>query len=251
MAKPLTRRNSLGDLYTRTPVVESQIAEALKLDPPSLLERARISAYEAPDYFQGECLVYMIREYCSRGEDLFTCNLFEVLFARCSGFIYGLLNISDNHNREDAYQEVVTNLTEKIINLESDEADFYQVRFWLGLKRLAITEFGRQVRRSDEIKASVSLDDLVEEGDLVEPATQLEEMLSREVLAECREGLLVLKMPQREAFILRHYDGWPIESKDSSKVTLSVRFGVTPRTIRNWLSEAENALRKWRAARGV
>jgi len=47
-------------------------------------------------------------------------------------------------------------------------------------------------------------------------------------------------------FVLRHYEGWPIEDKDPSVPTISRHFQRTPRTIRNWMREAENVLAAWR-----
>ena len=50
----------------------------------------------------------------------------------------------------------------------------------------------------------------------------------------------------RTAFILCHYEGWPIKSDDPSEVTISTYFDVTPRTIQNWLVVAEKSLIKYR-----
>ena len=61
-----------------------------------------------------------------------------------------------------------------------------------------------------------------------------------------KEGLNILKEPYRTVFILYYYEDWPIESKDPSKMTISKHFKKTEKTIRNWLKEAREQLRRWR-----
>ncbi len=61
-----------------------------------------------------------------------------------------------------------------------------------------------------------------------------------------REALALLDEPMRTAFVLRHYEGWPIEDRDETVPTISRYFNKTPRTIRNWMTTAEQALAAWR-----
>ena len=63
------------------------------------------------------------------------------------------------------------------------------------------------------------------------------------------EALASLEEPQRSVFVLRYYQGWPVESKHPGEPTISGYFGVTSRTIRNWLTSAEKRLSEWREER--
>ena len=244
--KPLTRRNSEGELYARLPEVESQIEAALLLEGPSLLEKARINNKDSKDFLKEECLVYMIRHYHALEEPKMVSDLFQVLLSRCTGSIQTHLASLD-HRADDAFREVIVELTDQVLDLESDRGDYFQVRFGLGLKRLTISEFAKQKREKKKEEIAFSLDEQREGPDGEETAIEIQnESLSPESIAMCKEGLGVLTYPYNEVFILRHYSGWPIDSTNPDKVTLSSRFKVTPRTIRNWLKEAEEILKKWR-----
>ena len=63
------------------------------------------------------------------------------------------------------------------------------------------------------------------------------------------EALATLEEPHRTVFVLRHYQGWPVESKHPGDPTISGYFGVTSRTVRNWLTTAEKRLAEWREER--
>ena len=49
-----------------------------------------------------------------------------------------------------------------------------------------------------------------------------------------------------DAFLLHHYWGVPIDSKEPDKHTLRKHFGVSEKTVRNWLRRAEEAFAKVR-----
>ena len=59
-------------------------------------------------------------------------------------------------------------------------------------------------------------------------------------------ALSQLEEPIRSAYLLRYLEDWPIEDKDPAVQTISRHFGKTPRTIRNWLSKADEILEAWR-----
>lgn len=244
--KPLTRRSSEGELYIRPPEVESQIKSALLLDRTSFLEKACIQDRNLKDFLKEECLVYMIRHYHDLGDREMVSNLFKELMSRCVEFIHKHQK-SLGQRAEDAFREVIANLTDKLLDLESDRGDFFQARFWLGLKRLTLTEFNKQIREMKKEEKTFSLSNQKEGPNGPEMAIEIQdESMSQEEIAMCKEGLAVLKYPYNEVFILRYYSGWPIDSNDPDKVTLSSHFKVTPRTIRNWLNKAEETLKKWR-----
>jgi hypothetical protein len=253
--QPLTRRNSAGAVYQRIASVQSQIEAALRLTSSQLIERARISDDQAPDYFQEECLVYLIREFHRRGDESAVSDLAEILLRRCKNMIYGRLQRLGLQAVDDAFCDVIRDLFTPILDLESDRGDFLQVRFGHVLKKLTIGVYNQYVRGiKKEAEYTVPLssvagnepegDDDMRNGiqldDVADPSISMEQRLLY------REGLSSLKDPYRTVFVLRFYEGWQIESVDSSEPTLSRYFGKTPRTIRSWLMQAEQMLERWR-----
>lgn len=247
--KPLTRRNRQNESYTRTEKVETEIRSALSLDWSALIARASISDKSSPSFLQEESLVYFIRDALGRKEEKAFRNLIQILHSRCVNYIYSCFSSFDPDKRDDAFQNVITHVIDKIMDLEDDGGDFFQVRFWLALKRAVLTEYGRQVKAIEEDEEKlVFLDEQVEGEEGLEPRMELPgNCISPEDLTILKAGLTAIQGARhRKAFILRYYEGWPIKSNDPEEVTLSSYFGVTPRTIQNWLDAAEESLAKWR-----
>jgi DNA-directed RNA polymerase specialized sigma24 family protein len=253
--QPLTHCTSAGEVYQRTASVHAQIEVALTLTSSQLIEQARISDSQSPDYFQEECLVYLIRDFHRRSDTRTVNDLAELLIRRCQRMIYGRLLAFDLESVEDAVQDVIADLFDHILDLKSGRSDFLQVRFWLALKSLIISVYRRYLAQAEkaenviplsslagyelekvnnDMPTDVSLDDVVDHS------------ISVERLALCREGLMVLEERYRRVFIMRYYGGWQIESTDPSMPTLSRYFKKTPRTIQSWLTYAENVLEHWR-----
>src|SRR3712207_5692366 len=80
--RPLTHRNRQGEVCQRSEAVEERIRSALCLKPTAMIEEARVRDYKVPNYLQEECLVYLIREYKSRGERRVVEELSEILLRR-------------------------------------------------------------------------------------------------------------------------------------------------------------------------
>ena len=245
--RPLTHCNKSGEPYLRTEKVEEEIKSALILDWPSLITRAQISDKTLPDFFQEESLVYYIREALIQNEKTAVNSLFNVLHGRCVKYIHYFFRSFSIDRQQDAFQNIITNVVDKIINLDDDSGDFFQVRFWLGLKRLIITEYGSQTEDVEENERLIFLDEQKEGEDGIEPRIEISaDSMSSDNLASIKMGLSSINDPYRKAFILRYYEGWPIKSNDPDEVTISSYFNVTPRTIQYWLDIAEEGLAKWR-----
>lgn len=253
--QPLTHCSSTGEVYQRTAAVHSQIKAALTLTSSKVVERARIADHDSPDYFQEECLVYLIREFRRRGDERLVNDLSVILIDRCKNMIYGRLQALGQLGVEDAFNDVILDLFAPILDLGSDRGDFLQVRFGLALKSLIIGVYNRYVKgMKKEAENTVPLsstaghepegDDDVRNGvqldDLTDPSIPMEQRLLY------REGLSMLREPYRTAFILRYYEGWQIDAKDPSVPTLSRYFKKSPRTLQTWLALAEERLEHWR-----
>lgn len=244
--RPLTRRNADGQVYRRLPEVEAQLVAALRLEPRQLLERAATSDPAAPGYLCEEALVYLLREAHGLGERETATALAEALVRRATPTIRARLRALGRGRLEEACADVVEELFVRILDLDSDRGDFLQVRFGVVLKRLCIDVFGRYVHQPREQPLAVGEpgEDEDDPLELAEPSLPLDErVLLQEALARLDE-------PYRSAFVLRYYEDWPVEDRDPSVPTLSRHFGVTPRTIRNWLRRAHETLQRWRGEEG-
>lgn len=257
--RALTKRTGSGALYTRTEVVEQQIRSALVMTPDALLQRLRVSDSDtqAPDYIQEEALVYLIQDAFATGQEGLANDLWTVLLKRCAAFLYAKFRSLGTETAKDAQQVAVEKLLVAIIDLEHGRGDFYQVRFWLGLKKLAITTFEtyhdaaeREVPASSLVREDAEEDadgsEALDEDHLILGHTRF---VSPEDHAMISDALAHIPPHCRDAFVLRHYHNWQIESKDPAEPSISEALGKTPRTIRNWLKTAEEAVASWRGAR--
>jgi len=243
-------------VYQRHTVVDSQIREALRLYPEELRQRAEIRDDASPDFIREEALVYLIRHYHKTENSQSVDDLSECLVTRCATLINGRLSGLGADWQEDGFSEVVVELFDRILDLDSDRGDFLQVRFWVVLKRLTVQVFRKMLKVDQNTIPLDSLagydDEAVAAAEVDVPASSTHE--TRSVESEAIDSILIkdalsqLDEPIRSAFLLRHYAEWPIEDQDSSVRTISKHFGKTPRTIRNWLASAEECLAAWREA---
>lgn len=258
--EPLTRRTPDGAIYQRPPEVEAQIASALALPTRVLIERAGGCDPADPTYLREECLVYMIRHYQRTAQKDVVRDLSIALLRRCAKPIHGRLASLGSDLKDDGFSAVVEQLFTRILDLDSDRGDFLQVRFGRALKFLITDMFNNLVRQHQRTQGTIplsalagydaadaedTLDDVRHRSlDVVPPVAPAH--LSPELSALCREALHLLQPSHRNAFVLYHYGGWPIESSDPTVPSLSRYFGKSPRTIRLWLQQAERVLEDWR-----
>ena len=250
LPEPLTKRKKAdGKIYRRQAVVDRQIREALKLDHKELRRRSEIRDEESPDYLKEESLVYLIRHYHKVGNQRVVNDLSKsLLYHRSAKYIYKRLGSLRGDLRDEGYSNVVAELFSRIIDLRSDRGDFLQIRFGLCLKRLTVQVFRKQLNQLKLERNSIPLTslegyDVEETNPLVRPRSIELEVIEKDLI---RAALSQLKEPLRSAYLLRYYENWPIEDQDPNVQTISRHFNKTPRTIRNWFTEAEKCLEAWR-----
>ena len=151
---PLTRRRPDGTPLQRSPHVEAQIVRVLALSPDELMQRAALRDSRTTEYLQEETLVYLIRAFHHFGDSGVVNALSEALLRRCVRFIHQKLSALGKNEAEEAYGEVIRQLFERILDLNTDRGDFLQVRFWVVLKRLTISIFRGYMARINEERVS-------------------------------------------------------------------------------------------------
>jgi hypothetical protein len=258
---PLTRRNRDGDLYLREPRVERQIAGAVTVPGAELRRRMAIADRDSSAYLVEETLVYLLRHYRLAGDEQTVSDIAEALVRRITPITRKYLSSLGPDALEEGYSEVVTRMSGEILDLSTDRADFYQVRFWVRIKRICIQVFNELLANHKRGLNEISFSDIpgdydekeagpagITEGDkrsVYVPSGEAA-VVESDLLREARRVLTQLDEPFRSAYLLRHYRGWPIEHQDPSVETISRFFGKTPRTIRSWLKKADEMLAPWR-----
>ena len=252
LPQPLTRRNADGQVYQRLAVVDRQIEEALGLNDQELRSRLAVRDEESPAFLKEESLVYLIRHHHAAGDRKWVTDLTECLLKRCATWINGKLSGLRTDLKEDGNAEVVAEVFARILDLASDRGDFLQVRFWRGIDRITVDVFRKQIKQFDSDYSldddQTDIDDLAQRGAVVLPTASAGGRVESEVIDNVliEAALNQLEEPIRSAYLLRHLEDWPIEDKDPAVQTISRHFGKTPRTIRNWLSKADEILEAWR-----
>ncbi|HEY1293617.1 MAG TPA: sigma-70 region 4 domain-containing protein [Chloroflexota bacterium] len=249
LIEPLTHCNLQGAPYERLRKVEQQIQAALALSADDLVARARIDDRAYADYLQEEALAYFIRRAHRSADDDLANDLSGILVKRCTLVLKIQLRALRQDLLEEAIAETIADLFELLVEPEgSDRGDFLQVRFWVAVRPLRIAAFNRAVKQSDRELLMVAIDPTGAGGDDGEeqglevsdpraPAPDVQ-LLTDEALARLEPNI-------RQAFVMR-LEGWPVEDRDPSVPTISRHFGRTSRTIRNWLTQAEEQLAAWR-----
>lgn len=256
LAKPLTRSTKAGTPYVRPPEVESQLNELLGESAAEQLARAKCTDKGASQFLKDECLVYVVREAWLADDSALYSELSQQLIRRCIRAIQRTLRLLGvaADDLQDVYGDVITEMMTAILDDEG-AGDFYQAKFRRALRFLTLKVHARYERqherlmtenrlyapRSEEDEEDGSLEEWVRQpGDVAEDAVQL---------LEIRQALAAIRDPRhQQAFVLHHYDDWPIETQDPLAPSVSGHFEVTPRTVNNWLRAAERDLAEWRAA---
>lgn len=260
----LTRHRPNGDVWARSAAVQAEITATLRLSQDERFRRAGIRQREQSDFMSEECLVYLLRDAQARGDDHARSKLWGCFVSRIQLRIASRLAKLGPEHVEEGYAAVLRDIGLAILDLSTDRGDFLQVSFMTGLYRRTTTEFRTQRRAKVRTQATVPLSRLAgEEGPHAEPEDQGEAQVARdrwddgepsaldvlvgaEDKAAASHALASLPPQERQAFILRHYEGWQIESNDPAEMTISKALNRSGRQIRNYLAKAEERLRAWR-----
>jgi len=280
MVEPLRKRHANGSLYQRRANVERELEELEKLTLPQILARARAGEHSGNTTVSSEALVYFLRHEARTGgsHGAGVDGLVSILMERAERTLRRHISDAfDEFQREEICGEVMDGLVDDITDT-GDRGDYAEVNFndWLAHNRDdACRKALRRAKRSERLGDEV--DDLAEVDDALpgrreepkHPASAEPTPEAGAALAEAREKA---RLPHQieagefspedqyriaaavkqanldpnvlEAFLLHHYWDVPIDSKEPEKHTLRKHFGVSEKTVRNWLRRAEEAFAK-------
>lgn len=241
----LTRPDPRRPGYTlrRSELVKTQIKEALALESHVLIERAKLDDYNSPEYFKEECLVYLIRRYLQEGQDELASSLIASLQRRCSKHIHIKIRrlLAPTHI-DDCFADAIGAIFTPIVDLRTDRGDFAQAFFQVFLEYQITHVLRRYMKLQRQDSRTDSLDAEPDEKGGV-PLVHIPRVGHDSVFNQVAisKGLEILPWRQRVA-LLMYYGGWDIDNKDPNVLTISKHFGVSERTIRRWITAAEEQL---------
>ena len=243
---PLTRKTADGGRLRRPEAVERSIAEALDLDTPELLRRAKENRPEAQGFLPPECLTHLVRHHLRYGDRDIAERVLPFLLKRCERVLRNTVRGFGPAATEDVRAEILGLLAVALAE-PGDGADFFEVRFALAFKRLTIDVCRRQ-RRYDQRMVTASAAATEDEGE----AEALERLAAREMNPSAfdeserlalRQALERLDDDQRRLLLLHRGLGIPINARQQEGPNLVDLFGVSERTVRYRLRRAEATLR--------
>jgi hypothetical protein len=243
--RPLTKCREDGTPYTRRAEVEREIAMTLTLSLEEIVARARAGTAQP---LRDETIVYWLRESWHRTKRWHEA-LVEILSERCARHL--LPKVRSYRDAVNDPADIVSSVLVDILDrIRKNNADYLEVAFLSYIERRFVDHVRgilNEQKHFGEIAPLGSGDcDDEDDGTVPEPADR--GRLSVEDQVMLRQALQALRAAKGDqhyhAFILHHLNGWPIgENKEPH--TLSERFNVTGRTIRNWNRESERFLRAW------
>lgn len=241
--KPLTKRTRQGELYVRRADAELQIEKLLTLEKPQILEMLDGGKRrDEADYLLDESLVCLFREARRSDDD----ELFNQLYIELNRRIWKLFlkfrgKFREQADFEDFGQKIEMAIVRKLIDTDSDRADFAQVQFGSFVISEAKSVWKQNlaaINKDKEFLETPREDD--ETG-----ASELENLALKDISTEqkliIREGLRKLSTDHQTVAAML-LDGFQIESKNENELTISRHLGVSSRTIRNWIKEMRSTL---------
>lgn len=245
--KPLTKRTRQGELYVRRADAELQIEKLLTLEKPQIFEMSgNGKRRDEADYLLDETLVYLFRQARKSGDD----ELFNHIYSELNRRIWKLFlkfrsKFKEQADFEDFGQKIEMAIIRKLLDTDSDRADFAQVQFGSFVVSEAKAVWKQNlvaIIRDKEFIETPREDD--ETG-----ASELENLAIGELSDErkmiVREGLSKLST-EHQTIAAMLLDGIQVESKDENELTISRHLNVSSRTIRNWIKEMRSTLEDYK-----
>ena len=235
---PLSRKTRGGGVLQRPAGVTAEIATAIDLTPAEIVERA--------ETMPEECMVYLIRNDLRAGDRRLAERLTPRLLERCEATLRGSIRGFPPAAADEIREEVLGRLALALAG-PGDQADFFEVRFALALKRLRIDACRRERRR---LQGLVVLDDAPESTSPSESAVELAPPApaNQDDRLLIRQALGALTPEERKIVVLHKIHGVPLAGMTAGSNLVGL-LGRSERTLRNRLRSAEAKLRDFQRRR--
>lgn len=239
-SSPLLRPLQKTGRYRET-LVEQQIQSLLSCTAVEFRRRLRVKDRSADDYLREETLVYFLRERQHAGDTHAAGEIARLLVERSAGFLARNLTCWRQlapHQVEDCLRDAQMRMIQDLFS-EDAQCEFWEVRFWLCLKRRLLNCVARYNRTADnEIHPEPPPESAGAPGDWWE--TRLSDAApTPHECAELGEALSLLSERERQVFVLYHAERW-------TQQEIAQQLQITDRTVRNILGRAEARLQQWR-----
>jgi DNA-directed RNA polymerase specialized sigma24 family protein len=258
-AAPLTFSSLDGAPFQRLPAVEAEIAAALAQDPASW---SSTSASLAPETLVHLCRVLQAREDPKDRTRRRLGELLLILERRVARVIQKHAQGFDETTTEEIAAEVSQLVLERILEPVPDRAgEFLEVRFAAAVLRWTLAAVAKR-RRTRPKKSAVAAALKRDEEPLPHQVTTERAAVDGSTVPDPEAILLLaedapptdfnvfraiaaVRDPRhREAVVLHHLQGWPIQHKNPQIQTLCSRFGVSDRQIHKWIAVALDEMRE-------
>lgn len=246
---PLTHKRRDQRVYFRREEVTLQLEELSKTPEEVLARRIRIEQEDENESIKSESLVFLYRHYMytELAGDIFTTLSLRI---RRLVFQFRVRFAQPEVDFDDFLQSMNEEVLGKISD-PSDAGDYAQVSFGPFVLGIAGNVL-RKLERENKIKRVT--DSLEESFDGTDEAPPKINPVASDLSADKRlliaEAINSMEEPHRTAWLLHHKEGYQIESNDPGETTVATLIGVTGRTVRNRLKEAERQLQAWKGGFG-
>lgn len=246
---PLTHTTRDGNVYERRKEVILQLEELSISTEEVLARRIRVEREDEQDSIKSEALVFLYRTYL--GTDL-SNTIYDVLALRIRMMVLQFRGrfAQPEVDFEDFLQSMHFAVLEKITD-PSDAGDYAQVSFGDFVVSLA----GNFLKKAETQNKRKKITDSIEETiDGSEDAPSRITIVAKGVSPDKRllleEAINSMSEINQKAWLLYHVEGYQIESKNPAETTIATLLGVTGRTVRNRLNEAQKQLENWKGGFG-
>lgn len=232
---------SLRPLQTdrqRTSEVEEQVRWLLSETPTERLRLISLRSGNGEYLIKEETLVYLVRNYQAENANDMVAKLVQALIDRTNSFlmrtVHRMLGGYSQVHIEQCQEEIQSDMIVAVLDA-SPRHEFWEVAFWCCLKRRALNciEKSRRVAQN-ELNPTILTDDSGGETNTLDLMVNPNSDIAHRQL-EARQALESLNPKQRQAAYLHYVEGW-------SQQEVANHFGVTDKTIRNWLTGARKSL---------
>jgi len=252
MPEPLKSRDKCGAPFNRPPEIEACLARLESLDAEARLQAFCIGSRKSTGYVPSEALTYFLRRAHATGAKNEFKQIFGVLMKRVGQSLYSTVADSRMAGAQGIREEIMGRFAERIAkDCEGRFAmlDFFEVRF-----DLAFARFRKSVLRQIG-PSSVLTEPLYTDGEEGQDISREVEEAAADFLGgdpqkiddpafrlELDAAIDALPDDQRRVVgLLRQ--GFQIDSKDPSIMTIAKMLKCDERTVRNRRDRAYKALR--------